>query len=662
MMAHQLGDALLQHRYKAPQFPLKDKLLDLMLRGIRKASENWLGKTIMTIAMGALIVSFGIWGIADIFRGFGQSTLATVGSTEISVNEFRQLYTEKLQQLGRQFGRPLTQEQAHAFGFDRQLLEQTIAEAALDEQARRLGLGQSDAETMRVITSDPNFKGVGGAFDPQRFAGIIRQFGYTEARYIADQRHVSLRRQLAGSLSAGLEPSNTIMEASTRFANEQRAIEYIKLGPAQAGTIDPPSPEALAAYFDEHKTQFRAPEYRKIAFVAVTPEEIGKWSDVSEDDAKKLYEQRKDRLGTPEKREVSQIVFPNLEEAAAARNRLSSSFTFDDLAKERKLAPSDVDLGLVSKSGILDPAFADAAFSLPSGEVSQPVQGRFGVALIKVGSIQPAVQPSYESLAPQIKREIATERARNQVATLRDKMEDERGGGASVTEAARKLGLNATTIDAVDRSGNLPNGTPAVIPPGLNVVAQAFNSDVGVDNEPISYHGGYVWYDVLGITPPRDRSLDEVKDKVEARWYDDQTSTRLRAKASDLVQKLGQGGNFADEASSLGAKVETATGLKRNGAVSGLPSSLLAVVFKTAKDGVGQAEGNSDTERVVFRVTDIIEPAPDFTSDEAKKLKESLERTLSDELVAAYVTKLEKDIGTTINEAAFAQATGASSN
>ena len=109
----------------------------------------------MTVAMGALIVSFGIWGIADIFRGFGQSTLATVGSTEISVNEFRQLYTEKLQQLGRQFGRPLTQDQARAFGFDRQLLEQTLAEAALDEEARRLGLGQSDAETMRLIMSDP---------------------------------------------------------------------------------------------------------------------------------------------------------------------------------------------------------------------------------------------------------------------------------------------------------------------------------------------------------------------------------------------------------------------------------------------------------------------------------------------------------------------------
>ena len=144
---------------------------------------------------------------------------------------------------------------------------------------------------------------------------------------------------------------------------------------------------------------------------------------------------------------------------------IASGTSFDDIAKERKLADADVDLGLVTKSAILDPAIADAAFSLPSGEVSQPVQGRFGIALVKVGVIQPGVDPDYGSVANELKKEIAVERARNQVATLRDKMEDERGGGASVVEAAQKLGLSAVTIDAVDRSGKTPAGQPANIPP-----------------------------------------------------------------------------------------------------------------------------------------------------------------------------------------------------
>jgi peptidyl-prolyl cis-trans isomerase D len=609
-----------------------------------------------------LIVSFGIWGIADIFRGFGQSTLAKVGHTEISLNEFRQIYNDRLQQIGRQFGRPLTQEQARAFGFDRQVLQQTIAEAALDEKARQLGLGQSDAETMRVILADPNFKGMNGAFDPQRFQMIIRQFGYTEARYLADQKRVSLRRQLTNTITAGLTPSNTLMEALSRFQNEQRSVEYVKLGAAQAGTIDPPSPETLAAFFDERKTQFRAPEYRKVAYVAVTPEEIGKWSDVSDEDAKKLFEQRKDRLGTPEKRQVSQIVFPNVDEAQAARSRITSGTSFDDIAKERKLADADVDLGLVTKSAILDPAIADAAFSLPSGEVSQPVQGRFGIALVKVGVIQLGIDPDYGSVANELKKEIAVERARNQVATLRDKMEDERGGGASVVEAAQKLGLSAVTIDAVDRSGKTPAGQPANIPPGLDVISQAFNSDVGVDNDAISYRGGYVWYDVLGITPSHERPLDEVKDQVEARWKDDQIASRLRTKATEMVQKLGQDGKLADEAASLGSKLETASNFKREDSPPGVPSGLIAAAFRTAKDGAGQTPASGGTEWIVFRVTDIKVPPVDFNSDDMKKLKDQLVRGLSDEQVALYVAKLEKNIGTSINEEGFAQVTGAASN
>src|SRR5271167_3813316 len=94
------------------RFPPANKL-DPMLRGMRKASSNWLGKIIMAVVMGFLIISFGIWGIADIFRGFGQSTLATIGHTEISPDQFRRLYSDRLQQISRQFGRPLSMDQAH---------------------------------------------------------------------------------------------------------------------------------------------------------------------------------------------------------------------------------------------------------------------------------------------------------------------------------------------------------------------------------------------------------------------------------------------------------------------------------------------------------------------------------------------------------------------
>ncbi|MBX9647362.1 MAG: SurA N-terminal domain-containing protein, partial [Xanthobacteraceae bacterium] len=624
-----------------------------MLRGIRKASSNWLGKAIMSVVMGVLIISFGVWGIADIFKGFGQSSLAKVGGTEISIEQFRQIYTDKLQQLGRSFGRPLTMDQARAFGLDRQVLQQTIAEAALDEEARRMGLGQSEAETMRMIYSDPNFKGLNGQFDPARFQGAIRQFGYTEQRYLAEQRRVGLRRQIAGTISAGLEPPKLMVDALTRFQNEQRSIDYLKLDAAQAGTIEAPSPEALAAYFEDHKTQFRAPEYRKLAFVVINPEEIGKWTDVSDEDAKKVFEQRRDKIGTPEKREVSQMVFPNEEEALTARSRITGGLSFDDLAKERNLNLTDVDLGLIAKSAIIDPAIADAAFSLPSGEISQPVKGQFGVALVKIGKIEPGVTPTYESVAGQVKKELATERARAKVTEIQNKMEDERSGGSNVVEASQKLGLTAVTIDAVDRSGRLPSGQPVGnIPQGLDVVSQAFNSDVGVDNDPIQFRGGFVWYDVLGVTPSRERPLDEVKDQVEAKWRDEQISVKLRAKATEMVQKLEQGGTLAAEAAAIGSKVETATGFRRDASLANVPSSVITAAFRTPKDGVGQTPDAGGSAWIVFRVTDVNVPQVEANSDEMKKLKETLQRGLTDEQVAQYVTKIESEIGTTINQAA----------
>ncbi|MDB5654055.1 MAG: PpiC-type peptidyl-prolyl cis-trans isomerase, partial [Tardiphaga sp.] len=479
-------------------------------------------------------------------------------------------------------------------------------------------------------------------------------------RYIGEQRKVSLRRQIAGTITTGLEPPKTQIEALSRYQNETRTIDYVKLDAAQAGTIEPPTPEALAAYFEDHKTQFRAPEYRKLAYLVMTPEEMAKWSVVSDDDAKKVFNERKDKLSTPEQRQISQIVFPNAEEAAAARAKINDSFSFDDLAKERKLSSSDIDLGMVAKAGIIDPSVADAAFSLAPDTVSQPIAGQFGVTLVKVGKIQPGTQPSYDSVAVALKRDLALERARATVADMHNKMEDERGGGANVIDAAKKLGLAAVTIDAVDRSGRTPDGQPvANVPAGSDLISKAFASDVGVDNDTIQLGGGYIWFDVLGVTPARERPLDEVKDQVTARWRDDQITSRLRTKADEMQKKLAAGAKLADEAAAAGLKVVTSAPFKRDASLPELSAGVIQSVFRSAKDDAGQAQGATSSEWIVFRITDITAPPVDMASAEVKTLKETLQRGQTDEQVAQYVTRLESQIGTRINEEAVAIATGA---
>lgn len=631
-----------------------------MLRGMREASSSWIGKAIMATVMGILIFAFGIWGIQDIFRGFGRSTVATIGRTEISQDQFRQLYNDRLQQIGRQFGRPLTPEQARAFGLDRQILQQSIAEAALDEAARRLGLAQSDAAVIDSISGDPNFAGPNGKFNPQRFAEVIRQFGFTEARYFAEQRRTLLRREIGTSVSSGIEPPQVMLDVKNRFDNETRTVDYVRLTEAQAGAIDAPSAEQLASYFDENKLRFRAPEYRKISFVVLNPEAQAKWADVSDDDAKKIFEDNKDRFGSPEKRQVQQIVFPSADEAKAARDRIEAGTSFDDIAKERGLKESDYDIGLVTRTGIIDAAVADAIFALPENQVSQPIQGRFGSVVARVVKIERGVEPNYQAVAGTIKRQIAIDRARNSMQALQSKMEDERSGGASIAEAAQKLGVPSVTIDAVDRSGRDPAGRPpAGLPQGADLVASAFASDVGIDNDPIQAGGGYVWYEVVSITPSRERTLDEVRDQVAARWRSDQVSTKLKAKADEMTDQLNKGGKkLAELAPALGAKVETATGFKRGASQQALGANAVDGAFRLTKGESDRTTSDQPAEWIVYTLTDVVTPTFDPNAAETKTLREQLQRALGDEQVAAYVARLESEIGVKINEQAFAVATG----
>src|SRR5271157_3757400 len=104
-----------------------------MLESIRNAAQGVVGKAVMTVVMGLIIVSFVIWGVGDMLRGFTSSTVATVGGAKVSEQEYRWTFQRTLQQYQRRLRQPLTNEQARAMGLDRQILQRLISETALDE-------------------------------------------------------------------------------------------------------------------------------------------------------------------------------------------------------------------------------------------------------------------------------------------------------------------------------------------------------------------------------------------------------------------------------------------------------------------------------------------------------------------------------------------------
>jgi peptidyl-prolyl cis-trans isomerase D len=625
-----------------------------MLRGLRKASSNWLGKAVMAAVVGFLVISFAIWGIGDIFRGFGRSTVAKIGRNELTVEQFRTLYNDRLQQFSRQLGRPISADQARSTGLDRVIVGQIFSEILLDERTRALGLALSDAEVAKLITNDPGFRGANGEFDRFRFEQTIRSAGYTEPRYVAEQRRQALRRELAGTIASGLDAPKAMVEALNRYQNEQRSIEYVLLDRALAGDIASPPPEALAKYFEERKILFRTPEYRKLVIVSLIPSELARWIEISDADLKRAYEERRARYITPERRHILQVDFPNAEAASAAAERIAKGASFVDIAKELGKSEKDIDLGTLPKAAMIDRAVADAAFSLKEGEVSAPVQGRFGTVLVQVLKIEPEQGRPFDQVAGELKQELATARAKNDIFDLYNKIEDARAEGKSLAEAAANLKLEARTVE-LDRSGRDPAGAPVKLPDAQRLLPAAFTTDIGVERDPLQFEDGYIWYDVAGISPSRERSLEEVKDQVEARWREQEMATRLDAKATGMLDKLKAGETLAQVAAADHLKVEKLSGLKRGEASGPLAAAGVDAVFRTAKDGAGKADGAQAGEQIVFRVTDIVVPSLDKASEEAKRAIQSLNRGLSEDILAEYLAWLEREIGVTINQSALNQ-------
>jgi len=622
-----------------------------MLEVLRKNAGGMVAK----VLMGLLILSFAIWGIGDIFRGFGERDLAIVGNEKIGTEEFRQLYQERLQQVGRQMGRSLTPEQARAFGVDRQMLGELISERTLDEKARGLGLNVSQEELIARIHANPAFRGPTGQFDQARFYETLRSVGFTEARFIDAERRLALRQQLGRSLGAETPAPAVLREALRRFENEERSAEFVRLGREQAGEIPAPTPAEIEAYFNERKAAFRAPEYRKLVLLPLTTESMAANVTISDEELKKSFEAVRDRLGSPERRDVDQIIFQNAGEAEAAAKRLQDGVKFDDIVTERGLKPADISLGTVAKREILDPGVAEAVFGLEPGAVTAPVAGRFGTVIARVNKIEPGKQPAFDEIKEELRKDLAQRRAGGAIHDQHDKVEDERAGGARLSEVGAKLGLKPITIDAVDRSGRGPDGKAIGIPGLSEVLDEAFTTDVGQDADPVQINNGngYVWFEVAEVTPSRDQTLEEVRERVEARWRDDEIAKRLAERATAIEKKLEAGETFA--AAAPGLAVQTRDKIRRTSNVEGLDRTALAGIFQTLQGQAGVANVPDSVDRIVFRVTAVETPAGEAAAQRVSDLNLGVQ----DDILVQYVLDLQNKLGVRVNENAFRNATGA---
>ncbi|TCT01545.1 peptidyl-prolyl cis-trans isomerase [Aquabacter spiritensis] len=627
----------------------------MVLQTLRKGASGLVAKAFLLV----LTLSFVIWGISDVFRGYGTSAVAKVGDTEIPVAAFRQQYLDQIQRISRSTGRPITPDQARAFGLDRQILSQMIAEAALDDDAKRRGLALSDDEIAREIRANPDFRRPGASeFEPAYFEQLLRSNGLTELRFIAMEKQRTLRQEIVESFGGGMVVPRVLSDALHRYQTEQRDIAYVVVTPAAAPALPEPTEDQLKAFYDARKVTFRAPEFRKVALLALTPANLAQWIEVSEADLKAAYESNPARFGTPERRQIQQIVFPDAAAAQAADDKIKAGASFLDIAAARGLGPKDVDLGLVTRADLIDTKIAEAAFTLPDGGTSGPIPGAFGSALVHVAAIQPGQQQPFDQVRDQLRQEIALERARRDLLDKHDAIEDERAAGSTLAEVAQKLGLAIDTLEAVDRSGRDPTGAELTDIPGRqDVVSGAFATQPGIEADVIQLpqNGGYVWFDVLEVTPSRERPFDEVKDLVKARWSEDETVKVVDAAAKSLLEAAQAGKSLADLAAAAKLDVKTADGLQRGRASADFSGDALNQIFEVKVGGVGSAPGATPTERLVFQVTKVTLP-PAGPSDQ--ELDQQIARQMETDLLLQYVAGLRTELGVEINERSFQTAIG----
>lgn len=635
-----------------------------MLESLRAAQNTWVGKAVLAIIFLLIIVGLSFFGIADLFRSRTSTWAASVGSTEVSAEAFRQAYFEGLQQLQQRLRRQVTGAQARQLGLEQQVLSRLVSDALLDREAGRLGLAISDPQVGRLVVEDPTFANAEGRFDQAKFTTFLGNNRLTEQGFARQQRSGYLRQELIDGVAGSLAAPRAAVEALHRLQTETRSLDAIVLPPSLVGDIPAADDATLQSYFDAHKARFGAPEYRKLTLLAVTPATVAKPDQVSPDDIAKAYDQAPEaRFGAPERRTLQQIVFPTQTEAEAAALRIATGTAFGEIASERKVADKDLDLGTVSKAQIFDKPVAEAAFALPDGGSSQPVQGTFGTVLVHVTAIQAGDRKPLDQVAPVLRQELAEApaRTRDALRDIRDKIEDERTSGKPLAEAAKAVGLDVRTFDAVDATGHDKSGAAIDIPDREQVVRAAFASDVGVDNDVIQTREGHqIWFEVGGVEPAHQRTFAEVKSEVETAWHKDETAKRLEARAADLVKALAEGTSVEQVAVNAGnLPVKHVADARRSGGTD-LASAVVLKVFDTPTNGAGMAQGD-DGSLVVFKVLDSVVPPLDAEDPQTKQLERQYTAYLSEDLLTAYLTRLQGSVAVKINPEVLQSVVGASS-
>jgi peptidyl-prolyl cis-trans isomerase D len=377
------------------------------------------GGIITYVFLFAIIIVFVVsFGPGSFDKGCSSSQGATwaakVNGEEIPSVAFQRAYANLFSSYQRQIP-SFTRELAEQMGFSSMAMSQLVEQALVVQEAKRQGLVITDAELAQAIIDEPGFKGADGRFDKE---GYLR---FVDATYgSASQFERTYRDQLlARRLMSGLRQTVKVSEAEVKEAwaaeHDKVSLSFVRF-PVAAAEAEVKQPTTADA----------------VAFVV---KEGARLEQAWKDGAARFDQPKKVRA-----RHILVKVAPGAAPAAdeAARKKLDALAARvakgEDFGKVAAESSEDEgsksrggDLGFVAE-GVVEKAFADAAFALAQGQVSPPVRTSAGWHLIRADLIVPAKKVSLEEaraiLAPELilkdrATALAMERAAAALAALK---------------------------------------------------------------------------------------------------------------------------------------------------------------------------------------------------------------------------------------------------
>ena len=417
----------------------------------------------------------------------------------------------------------------------------------------------------------------------------------------------------------------------------------------------------LAAWHTANAARFTAPEIRRITYAWLTPEMLADTVTLDEAALRDLYQSRIAEFQQPERRMVERLVYPDDAEAAAAKARLDAGqASFEQLANERGLQLTDIDLGEQTETQL--GAAGAPVFALEQPGVVGPLPTDLGPALFSMNAILDPVNVTFEDAAPDLRAEAAADRARRLIEEQAPQFEDLLAGGATLEQLAEETPME---LGRIDFSAETPSEGIAAY--------QAFRERaraVTAEDFPQLYQlddGGVVVLRLDELVPPALIPLDKVRDAVLADWTGAETRRELKSLAEE--RRLAADAEPAEPDAAAPATPDAATpaapaddfqvaaGVERDTGIEGVPSDVTAAAFRLRQPGelaVVEAEN-----RVFLIRLDAVHPA-DLTGDEAgpvvSGVTSRLTESLRSDLFEAYARAIQAERGVRIDSAAIAAA------